>query len=94
MQSLDNHPERRASKPAFVSVQAGQRVGLAADSAPAALRSVSRETLRRGAVGVLVWDVAFVMLCERLSNYGSVITFVLKIELFVPRILSMKYRSK
>lgn len=50
--------------------------------------------LQHKSVGVLVWDASFVMLCERLKTYSFIITFVLEIELFVPRILSMKYRSK
>lgn len=49
--------------------------------------------LHRESVTVLVCDAAFVTLCERLNNNCFIITFVLEIELFVPRILSKVARK-
>lgn len=56
-------------------------------------RAVGRCCTRNQLV-LLLGDTAFVMLCERPENHSFIITFVLEIELFIPRILSMKYRSK
>ena len=42
------------------------------------------EMLHCESVGVLVWDAAFVMLCERLKNYCFIITFVLEIAPYPP----------
>lgn len=53
-----------------------------------------RRCCSRNQLVLLLGDTAFVMLWERPKNHSFIITFVLEIELFVPRILSMKYRSK
>lgn len=57
-------------------------------------RGAVRRCCSRNQLVLLLRDTAFVMLCERPKNHSFIITFVLEIELFVPRILSMKYRGK
>lgn len=62
--------------------------------ASAALTWGNWEVVGCESAGVLVWDVAFEMLCESLSNYCFSIIFAFRKELLASRILSMKCRSK
>lgn len=62
--------------------------------ASAALTWGNWEVVGCESAGVLVWDVAFVILCESLNNYCFSIIFAFRKELLASRILSMKCRSK